>query len=129
MDARLMAIVAEGKRGRIYLSPRDSQQEIARSANRAGGRRVWTTPSHDVDRLPMYGMRRWRDAVTPRQLVALTTFSDLVLEARAKALEDATAAGMDARSDARSPTAAPAPKPTPMRSQCTWPVPSTRWQI
>src|SRR5205823_3774181 len=40
------------------------------------------TPCHDVDRLPMYGMPTWGDAFTPRQLVALTTFSDLVQEAR-----------------------------------------------
>ena len=48
-----------------------------------------TTPSHDVDRLPMYGMNRWRDAFTPRQLVAMTTFSELVGDARARARADA----------------------------------------
>ncbi len=40
-------------------------------------------------------MTTFADLFTPRQLVALTTFSDLVLEARAKALEDARSAGMD----------------------------------
>ena len=40
--------------------------------------------------------RRLQTISHPRQLVALTTFSDLVLEARAKALEDARAAGMAA---------------------------------
>ena len=48
-----------------------------------------TTPCHDVDRLPMYGMYTWGDAFTPRQLVALTTFSDLVVEAREKVRRDA----------------------------------------
>ena len=42
----------------------------------------------------MYGMPRWSDAFTNRQLVALTTFSDLVSEARRKVLEDAFAAGL-----------------------------------
>jgi putative DNA methylase len=47
----------------------------------------------------MYGMPRWSDAFTNRQLVALTTFIDLVAEAREKILKDAVAAGLP--SDAR----------------------------
>ena len=38
---------------------------------------------------PMYGMKSYGDLFTPRQLVALTTFSDLVQEAREKAIADA----------------------------------------
>ena len=33
-------------------------------------------------RVQEYGMTKWRDLFTDRQLVALTTFSDLVGEAR-----------------------------------------------
>jgi len=51
------------------------------------------TPCHDVDRLPMYGMPTWGDAFTPRQLVALTTFADLVQEVRERVQRDALAAG------------------------------------
>ena len=82
LGSRLMAIVAEGDRGRVYLTPVDSHEAIPRTA-----RPAWKpdlkvpTPCHDVDRLPMYGMPTWGDAFTPRQLVALTTFSDLVAEA------------------------------------------------
>jgi len=93
---RLMAIVTEAGRGRGrgYLSPTDEHSEVAGSAEPAWGpEELVTTPSHDVDRLPMYGMPRWRDAFTPRQLVALTTFSDLVAEARERILADALAAG------------------------------------
>ena len=43
-------------------------------------------------RVQEYGMTRHCDLFTPRQLVVLTTFSDLVLEARAKAVENAKAA-------------------------------------
>jgi len=50
--------------------------------------------NHDVDRLPMYGMPTWGDAFTARQLVALTTFSDLVGEARERVLRDALSTGM-----------------------------------
>jgi len=42
----------------------------------------------------MYGMQTWGDAFTPRQLVALTTFSDLVQEAIEKCRQDALTAGL-----------------------------------
>ena len=90
MSARLMAIVAEGDRGRVYLAPLDCHEAIARTAQPE-----WkpdlkvTTPCHDVDRLPMYGMPTWGDAFTSRQLVALTTFSDLVVEAMERVKQDA----------------------------------------
>ena len=92
MGTRLMAIVAEGDRGRVYLTPADSHEAMARTAEPE-----WkpdlkvTTPCHDVDRLPMYGMPTWGDAFTPRQLVALTTFSDLVGEAMERVKKDAVA--------------------------------------
>jgi putative DNA methylase len=41
-----------------------------------------------------YGLKTWGDLFTPRQLVALTTFSDLVGEAMARARRDAIAAGL-----------------------------------
>ena len=89
MGSRLMAIVAEGDRGRVYLPPVDDHEAIPRLA-----KPVWKpdlkvpTPCHDVDRLPMYGMPTWGDAFTPRQLVALTTFADLVAEAMERVKED-----------------------------------------
>lgn len=95
MGTRLMAIVAETDKGRVYLPPTDQMEIIARSAKPA-----WkpdlkvTTPCHDIDRLPMYGMFTWGDAFTQRQLVALTTFSDLVETARSRIRQDAIAAGV-----------------------------------
>lgn len=95
MSAQLMAIVTEGDRSRSYVAPTEEHAEIAASAVPPWkpDERV-PTPNHDVDRLPMYGMYTWGDAFTDRQLVALTTFSDLVGEARERVLEDALAAGM-----------------------------------
>ena len=82
MGSRLMAIVAEGNRGRVYLAPVANHEAIPRTAKPAWKPDLKVpTPCHDVDRLPMYGMPTWGDAFTPRQLVALTTFSDLVGEA------------------------------------------------
>lgn len=94
MGAKLMAIVAEGTRGRVYLDPTPEAEAIADSA-----RPTWKpdTPLPDNTRdfkTPNYGLMTYGDLFTPRQLVALTTFSDLVAEARQQVLTDARAAGL-----------------------------------
>jgi putative DNA methylase len=95
MGTRLMAIVAEGERGRFYVSPTPEHEAIARKAQPTWKPELKVpTPCHDVDRLPMYGMPTWGDAFTPRQLVVLTTFSDLVQETRERVKRDAFAAGL-----------------------------------
>ena len=94
MRARLMAIVAEGDRGRVYLEPTEEQEVIAQSAM------PQDTPETDLPeralgfRVQEYGMRKWRDLFTDRQLVALTTFSELAVEARERIGQDAVATGM-----------------------------------
>lgn len=93
MSAQMMAVVAEGKNGRIYLSP-DLIQEEATAVLRPE-----TYPDGELFgkaavNVPLYGMRGFADLFTPRQLTALTTFSDLVAEAQAKATQDALASGM-----------------------------------
>lgn len=95
LGVRLMAVVVEGSRGRIYLSPTEEMERVAQSAEPEWkpDLRV-TTPCHEIDRLPMYGMFTWGDIFTPRQLVGLTTFSTLVSEARDKVQADARKAGM-----------------------------------
>lgn len=93
MGAKLMAIVAEGARGRIYLAPTPEQEAIASEAAP-----TWRpeTPLHGKCRVNVsnYGLDVYGDLFTPRQLVALTTFSDLVPEAIARVRADAQAAGM-----------------------------------
>lgn len=88
MSAQLMAIVAEGKVGRIYL-PADPTHATAAAAASPTWVPAFDLP-HDPRHFntPNYGMRRFSDLFTPRQLVALVTFSDLVGEARAKLLAD-----------------------------------------
>ncbi len=91
---RLMAIVAEGTRGKVYLAPVAEQEAVARRLN--------STWQPDVEffqqalgfRIGNYGFTKWSDLFTPRQLVALTTFSDLVGEAVAKVKIDAQSAGV-----------------------------------
>jgi putative DNA methylase len=93
MGARLMAIVAEGNRGRVYLAPIPEMESIALTAKPSwkperslpdDPRNFWT---------PAYGLTAFSDLFTARQLVALTTFSDLVQEARERAKADALSAG------------------------------------
>lgn len=93
LGTQLMAIVAEGARGRIYLSPDTEQASIAESAQ-AEWRPEVPLPVNPRDfKTPNYGLTTFGDLFTERQLVALTTFSDLVGEARERVLTDALAAG------------------------------------
>ena len=97
MDAVLMAVVAEGARRRVYLPPTQEQIEAAAQAQTQPAwkptqalpddpRNFWTVN---------YGLTTFGDLFTPRQLVALTTFSDLVQEAIALCHSDARNAGME----------------------------------
>ncbi|MEV0561562.1 DUF1156 domain-containing protein [Dactylosporangium sp. NPDC050588] len=95
LRARLIAVVAEGNRQRTYLAPTVEHEEAARVSRPFDvPNEPVPFPNHDVDRLPMYGMPRWSDAFTNRQLSALTTLSDLISEARELVLRDALKAGI-----------------------------------
>lgn len=94
MGARLMAIVAEGTRGRVYLSPLTLHEDIAHQAKPTWKPNVALAPDPRALWTPAYGLKCFSDLFTPRQLVALTTFSDLVQEAIARCHQDALAAGM-----------------------------------
>ena len=94
MGARLMAVVAEGKRGRIYIAPDATQIEAAK---------VEKPEDYPTGKLARhftggscvpYGLDEFDKLFTNRQLTALTTFSALVGEAQRKAEADAVAAGL-----------------------------------
>ena len=94
MSARLMAVVAEGDRGRVYLDPTAEHESIAR-----GAPAIWkpdmSLPDNPRDfKTPNYGLTTYADLFTPRQLVALTTFSDLVQQARERVRRDAVVSGI-----------------------------------
>lgn len=93
LGSRLMAIVAEGDRGRVYLAPTPDIEGIALSAV---PRWKPDTPMHGKCRVNVsnYGLDVYGDLFSSRQLVALTTFADLVQEARARVEADAIAAGL-----------------------------------
>ena len=94
MGARLLAIVAEGDRRRVYLAPTAEHAAVAANAQPQW---IPETPLPDDPRnlwTMHYGLTTFGDLFTPRQLVALNTFSDLVIEARDRIRQDAIAAGM-----------------------------------
>lgn len=86
---KLLAIVAEGSKGRVYLSPTSEQNLIALNANPA-----WY-PEQEMDQGNSnllsgrgYGIAHWHELFSHRQLMALTTFSDLIQDVRDKVLYD-----------------------------------------
>lgn len=94
MGSRLMAIVAEGNRGRVYLSPLQAHEDVALKVKHTWKPEILI--EHDPRALwtPPYGLTTYGDLFTSRQLVALTTFSDIVQEACEKVKNDAIAANM-----------------------------------
>ena len=94
LGTRLMAIVAEGDRKRLYLPPQPQHEASAEAATPS-----WRPETEIAKRMTggnctPYGLTSFGDIFTPRQLVALTTFSDLVQEARERVERDAAAAGL-----------------------------------
>ncbi|MBI2572217.1 MAG: DUF1156 domain-containing protein [Candidatus Schekmanbacteria bacterium] len=97
MGAKMIAVVAEGTRGRVYLAPTHQMETVAESADttwkpdlKMPRDRRWFSP-------PLYGMPSYGDLFTPRQLAALTTFSDLVTQARERVKRDALGARIEGR--------------------------------
>ena len=88
MGERMTAIVAEGERGRLFLSPTDEHERIALSAEpkwRISQKMPAT--AHKVSGRG-YGITRWSELFTERQQAALATFSDLVGEAQSLVREN-----------------------------------------
>ena len=94
IGAHLIAVVAEGPHGRLYLSPAPDQigaanvprPEIDEDGQIATNPR-WFSP-------PAYGLTKFSELFTNRQLVAMMTLSDLVAEVREQVMVDAVIAGM-----------------------------------
>ncbi|HRJ33730.1 MAG TPA: DUF1156 domain-containing protein [Fimbriimonadaceae bacterium] len=92
LGTRLMALVAEGGRGRVYLSASEVDEAIAFSALPNDPPEA-DLPSRALGfRVQEYGMTKWRDLFTSRQLVALETFSQLIEEVQHKVKSDAIGA-------------------------------------
>ncbi|MCB9423194.1 MAG: DUF1156 domain-containing protein [Ardenticatenaceae bacterium] len=94
MSSQLMAIVTEGESGRNYHSAMQENGRIAFQAEPA-----WRPNGNVPERLTGgtcygYGLTTWDKLFSPRQLVALTTLSELVAEVPQKIKADALIAGL-----------------------------------
>ena len=82
MGEVMTAVVAEGDRKRLYLSPTDEHIQAARDAEPAW-RPNGSLPDKALDlRVQGYGFTQWHQLFTERQLTVLTTFCDLLAEVR-----------------------------------------------
>lgn len=91
---RLLAVVAEGKSRRCYLSPTVEMEEIAKKACPKWKPETEINHNPRDIRTQLYGLTKYGDLFTPRQLLALTTLTELVQEVRNKVKADAIIAGM-----------------------------------
>jgi putative DNA methylase len=92
LGSELMAVIAEGRRQRVYLAPTDTHRQAANIA-RPDSTPVGSLPPHGLSpanpqTIRIYGFNEWADLFTPRQLTTLSTLSDLVGEVRARVIGD-----------------------------------------
>lgn len=109
LGSRLMAIVAESDKGRIFLSPLAAHEEVAHSAECVPtvdeARKTFLSVSTPTRAMitggvcSAYGLATFGDLFTARQLVALTTFSDLVNHVRDRVEQEARNAGLPESSE------------------------------
>ena len=93
LGTQLIAMVAQGSKGRVFLPPTQRHTDIA-----LGAQAPWL-PMSDLPeqalgfRVQAYGITKHSELFTARQLAALATLSDLIAEARRHVIADAKAAG------------------------------------
>ncbi len=88
IGASLLAIVTDGKSGRSYYSPEKVQEGIADKAQ-PNWRPDWELSTHpQYMSPPRYGLVKFSDLFSPRQLHALDVLSELVPEARNQVAAD-----------------------------------------
>ena len=95
MGQKLLAVVAEGQRGRTFLPATDKMEAVAFSA-----KPTWNPQGVVPKKLTGgtcygYGLDEWKKLFTNRQLLALTTFSNMVPEIREQVIAKAKNAGWE----------------------------------
>ena len=94
MDARLMAIAVESDRGRVYLSPPPEHERVSNKLIPEWKPEVPIARYGLGIRVPIYGLTKFGDLFTSRQLVSLATFSDLIGEVIEKVKDDGVSTGL-----------------------------------
>ena len=86
MGKVMTAIVAEGNRRKLFLSPTDVHIQVAQSVEPAWRPRGRLPEQALGFRVQNYGITQWHQLFMERQLTALTTFSDFLKEVRDRIL-------------------------------------------
>jgi len=102
MQERLMAIVCEGPRGRVFLSPTDDAERASKRAQPQWMPDAELPNKHRNFQPPVYGIGNVSGLFSARQLVALSTFSELVADAYTAVLRDAQRAGLPSEGEISS---------------------------
>ncbi|MGF1869691.1 DUF1156 domain-containing protein [Photobacterium indicum] len=95
MSSKLMAVVVESKTGRLFLPPFAEMESLANSVKPEWKPETMLAPDKRALWTPPYGLETFGDLFTSRQLVTLTTFADLISEARDKVVSDAISCGLE----------------------------------
>lgn len=98
----LLAIVAEGNRGRVYVAPTPEHERLALSANPIQRPQIAFEPQALGFRVGRYGMSNFGDLFTDRQALALGTYSSLIHDAMQRVRDDAAKAGLSAHDECLS---------------------------
>ena len=94
LGEKLIAIVCDGDRSRVYISPTKEHEELVETIEvekepsfelNYDPRAIWTPP---------YGLTTYADLFTNRQLKAMHVFCDLVSDARKQTLADGASEGL-----------------------------------
>jgi putative DNA methylase len=93
LGSRLVCVVAEGIRGRVFLPPNRDQENSARLMSPDWKPEVLMPEKHRNFQPPAYGMMSFGDIFSDRQLVALNAFSDSLSDLTLKVEQDALLAG------------------------------------
>jgi putative DNA methylase len=93
LGARLMAVMAVGDGGRIYLPPTPEMERVALKVESSWLPDIEFFQQALGFRVGNYGLSKWSDLFSARQLAVLATFSDVGGEVRELAMRDARAAG------------------------------------
>ena len=88
MGETMTAIVAEGDQGRLFLSPTSEHIQAALSTKPARRPRQAMPNNPTLVSGRGYGITHWHQLFTERQLMGLTTFSDLLEEIRPQMTRD-----------------------------------------
>lgn len=94
MKQKLMAVVVEGKKGRLFVPPTAAQEKLAEVKLPSNTPETVLPEKALGFRVQAYGMKKHRDLFTDRQLLALCTFSSLIDEVRERIRADALLSGL-----------------------------------